>query len=204
MFEMTLTSFVDVTAKTGLAKTNAILRLKEQHEAGYQPAHDYYKRIREGLIQYHQKGKMKSQFPTVDELTSNKGKIPHYAAILAGYQGFLEDKQFEWFNPFKAEWTYDKLVVKINPELGLVINGKPHVIKLYFKVEPLSKTKANLVLFLMDKELPRQRYGQDITYAILDTRHGNLILPSGDNRRKLSLQTLQGEAAYIETVWKNS
>lgn len=45
------------------------------------------------------------------------------------------------------------LDVNISPELWLEIDGKKHVIKLYFKSDALSQIKADLILRLMDREV---------------------------------------------------
>lgn len=43
----------------------------------------------------------------------------------------MRNKEITWFDPGKATWHSDELSVRSNPELGLIIDGKAYLIKLF-------------------------------------------------------------------------
>jgi hypothetical protein len=63
--------------------------------------------------------------------------------------------------------------VSVNPELHAKINGKPHLLKLYFKSDPLSKQNINIVLHLLQKKAPK-----GTSVGILDVRRSKLFTPT--------------------------
>jgi hypothetical protein len=75
------------------------------------------------------------------------------------------------------DWTSGPLVVTVNPEVGLGIGGKRTVGKLYFKDEPLTKRRAEIIAHLMDRVL-----GDGLTeparFAVIDVRRGKAFEPS--------------------------
>lgn len=197
---LSMTSFVDVVQKTGLPKLNALAAIKRQIEEGYTPGIDYYKGVRECIIKIHQRGKQREDLPKAREITSHDKKWVNYEAILEGYRRFWGKKDLQWFEPFSEHWIHGDLSVKVNPELGLYINGLPHLMKLYFKADVLSKKKADLSLSLMHQSLPRDLNGEPLTFSILDIRQHKLFSSTLLNPN--SVLALKGEAAYICEIWK--
>ena len=55
----------------------------------------------------------------------------------------------------------------MNPELRFIIDGKPTVIKLYFKTEPLSKNKVVLTRALMCDVL-QSKAPLEVVFGVLD------------------------------------
>jgi hypothetical protein len=71
-----------------------------------------------------------------------KGRFPE---AIGDYNKFLKKKKTEWFEPPRALGEHEGVRISVNPELGFtLIDGKPTVIKLYFKNAPLSKNKVDL------------------------------------------------------------
>jgi hypothetical protein len=197
MIDLSLTDFIDVVSKIGPQKATKLSQIK--HRPPYQPAFDYYKPLRDHIAALHKSGGSKTSFMQPSQLTADSKKWTNYAELIADYQSFWGRKSFQWFDPAHRPWTSNGVEISINPELGLVINGVPHVVKLYFKSEKLSKQRADTSLFLMHQFLPRQYSGQNIVYSILDIREKNLI-PVGAFPANI-LASLIGESAYIQSVW---
>lgn len=200
MQALSMTSFVDVVQKTGLPKLNALAAIKRRIEEGYAPRMDYYKGVRECIIKTHQRGNQREDLPQAREITSNDKKWINYEAILEGYRRFWGKKDLQWFEPYSDYWIHGDLSVKVNPELGLYINGLPHLIKLYFKADGLSKKKADLSLSLMYQSLAKDLNGEPLTFSVLDIRQHKLF--SSNNLNPNSVLALKGEAAYICEIWK--
>jgi hypothetical protein len=197
MPRISLTDFVDVVSRVGMQKITKISEIK--HREPYAPQTDYWKQLREHIVENHSRGGNRANLLSANQITHNQDKQINYSAALDGYRTFWGRKNLSWFQPPTLLWNCNGLDVSLNPELGLIINNSFHVIKLYFKADPLSKAKVDLILFLMHQALPQTIQGEAITYGILDVRRAKNILPNGFNARMIA--ALQGEAQYISTVW---
>jgi hypothetical protein len=197
MPRVSLTDFVDVVSRVGMQKITKISEIK--HREPYTPQTDYWKQLREHIIENHSGGGNKANLLSANQITQNQDKQLNYSAAIKGYRKFWGRKVLLWFQPPTLVWNCNGLDVSLNPELGLNINGNYHVIKLYFKADPLSKAKVDLILFLMHQALPLNIQGAPITYGILDVRRAKHLLPNGFSPKMIA--ALQGEAQYISTVW---
>jgi hypothetical protein len=197
MINLRLSDFIDIVSKSGISKTNTILSIKNRPP--YQPAFDYYKPLREHIINLHKHNKGKKELLYANDLTSDKKKWENYNIILSKYREFWGRKTLKWFDPPKKNWFSNEIAVTLNPELGLLINDVPYVIKLYLKGEKLSKAKTTISLFLMNKILPTKHIEQTPIYSILDVRQGTLIKTSVFPPNTLS--SLIAETAYINIIW---
>jgi hypothetical protein len=129
---ISLTSFVDFATKSGMAQITKTREILKQEQEGYAPYSDFYKKVREGIISYHQSGGGdKKQLDGLCRNLSDERKRLHFEAIVKGYKRFLGRKEIEWFDPPSSPWTVGNLTVRVNPELGLVLKGRPTVVKLY-------------------------------------------------------------------------
>jgi hypothetical protein len=88
--------------------------------------------------------------------------------------------------------------VAVNPEVGLKINGEPYLSKLYFKAEPLSKNRVDIITHLMEICL-RDRASAETRMSVLDTRRGRLICPRVPIPGLSA--ALAGELAYVAALW---
>jgi hypothetical protein len=100
--------------------------------------------------------------------------------------------------PVKTSYSHAGVEVNINPELGLVIDGKCTLVKLYLKADPLSKLRVDLVTSLMEKAL-RLKCRKDNAAALLDVRKSKLLIPSGDVATTGAM--VDAELAYIADLW---
>ena len=67
----------------------------------------------------------------------------------------------------RAFWEHEDVRITVNPELRFIIDGKPTVIKLYFKTEPLSKNKVVLTRALMCDVL-QSKAPLEVVFGVLD------------------------------------
>ena len=172
MPEISLTEFVDFAIKSGTPKLTTVRTIKKQHKAGYHPTRDYYCKLREGIVEMHRQGLHKSALDGVVKGLTDKNKQNTYPAMVKAYKTFLGRKKVAWFAPCRADWKHGSLKVRINPELGLEINGEAHLIKLYFKDQQLTKDRVTLISHLMFDTLGAQAKGAKV--ALLDVRHHRL------------------------------
>lgn len=198
MPRISLTDFVDIVARVGMQKITKIRDIKNRDD--YSPQKDYWKILRDHITNNHSHGGNRDTLLQANELTQNQNKITNYQNALDGYKKFLGKKNVTWFNPPSLVWNYADIDISLNPELGLLFNNEYHVIKLYFKAEPLSKAKTELILFLLNQVMPQKNEnGNPLLYSIVDTQKAKHLLTSGFNKNMIA--ALNGEAQYISTVW---
>jgi hypothetical protein len=193
MPEISLTDFVDFVNKIGPPRLTKVKDIKTR--PGYSPAVDYWKPLREAIRDFHKVGKPLDPVLGGIEHTKKAGRYP---AALTAYKKFLRRKQLEWFEPPVGTWTYGELQVRVNPELGLRLNGKGHVIKLYFKDEPLPRRRLAVVFQLMGIAL-QDKLDAGRSLAVLDVSNSKLLLP--DPKAPDVTALLIGEAAAFIAMW---
>ena len=199
MPDVSLTRFVDFVIKSGTPKLTVVRDTKKQIAAGYDPATDYYKRIRDAIVAHH---KGKHAYAAVDKIAStvtNKSKQTNYPLIATGYKKFLGRRSIKWFTPPKSPWTHSGLRVQLNPELGLEFGGKRYVVKLYFKGDQPRKLEVKSILALMELEL--QTPSRPKTMALLDVRRSNLITETTFDPALRLL--IEAEALAFESIYKS-
>jgi hypothetical protein len=193
---ISLTDFVDVVSKTGSTKITKIAQIKNR--PSYSPSSDFYKAVREAIVEMHAKSLPKSHIDESLRRLTDPKKLVNYPDVTLGYRRWLGRKQPEWFAPPGAVFSAHGFDVKINPELGLIVNGTPHVIKLYFKGEALSKGRIQVAAHLMEVSL-RQKSIAGAVMSVLDTRQSKLLSPQVPLEKLTA--GLRGELAYIASVW---
>jgi len=193
---VSLTKFIDFVCKSGTPKLTEVKNWKRR--PGYTPAGDFYKRFREGVVDMHERNLPLSSLNGVLRGLTHAVKKEHYPEIVAGYRKWLCKKQAVWFPPIVAGWQFQSLEVTVNPEVGLTLDGAPHLIKLYMKSEPLKANRVNLITNLMTLACGPGAPA-DCVMGILDVRRSRLFTPPTPD--PLFTAQLQGEAAYWCQVW---
>jgi len=198
MIQISMTEFVDFVTKPGPPRLTVVKQAKKRHEDGYDPKTDFYKKLRDGIVQHHQAGQPKSALDALAQGVTDKNKIKAYPLIIQGYKKFLGNKKVKWSNPTKAAWVHGDLGVNVNPEIGLEINGKPHLIKLYFKADKLSKIQLQAILHLMQLKLGKTK--KPVTLGVLEVRRGKLHIAGPLDPSLTAL--VEGEAQAFASMYK--
>jgi hypothetical protein len=194
---VSLTYFVDFVIKSGPPKATVVQRFKQRLE--YDPKLDFYRRVRNAIVEMHEKGLPSRELDQIVARLSDQKKRLAYPQVILGYKKFLGRKQFAWFEPPRGEWTPGPLVVNLNPEVGLEVDGKRIVGKLYFKTEALTKQRADVIAHLMDHVL-RSKLTQPARFVVIDVRRGRTFEPSVPVPTYNAL--LAGEAASFAEIYK--
>jgi hypothetical protein len=172
---VSLTTFVDFVSRSGTPKITVVRRFK--HGAAYRPAFDFYKALRDAIVQVHAHGKPKKTLDDLVAALADPRKVEAYAAVVRGHKRFMRRHPARWFDPPRGSWVEGGLVVHVNPELGLEIEKVRHVVKLYFKADKLPKRDVATITRLMEKALGVP--GSGTVFAVLDVRRGALQVPRG-------------------------
>lgn len=196
MPEISLTDFVDYVAKSGGPRLTHVKALKKRGQ--YDPAQDFWRGLRKAIIEYHEKGHTnKGWLDGVTAALTDTKKKNNYPNAIASYKTFLGKKGITWFKPHRTLWQHGGLDIRTNPELGLVINGVRHHVKLYFKGAPIRKDKADMILLLLQQGLPKTKAGD--RFALLDVQAAKLF--SADSPDQDLLPLLHGEATSFAAIW---
>ena len=198
MIEISLAEFVDFVTKAGSPKLTVVRKVRQEHAAGYDPAKDFYKKLRDGIVKHHQLGKSPTSLDALAAGVTDKNKVKAYPIIIQGYKRFLGRRAVTWFAPPKKTWTHGGLAVRVNPELGLVLDSQPHLIKMYWKQKQLRKLEVPTIMHLLQLVLASKK--DPNTLGLLDVRRGRLLTPDTFDPGLTAL--LEGEATSFATIYR--
>lgn len=192
-----LTQFLDFTLKSSAAKTNFVKNLKSQPE--YQPAFDYWQQLRDTVIKFHQNELPFECFETLVQ-TVDQRKKQNYIDVIKQYKKFIKNNDVSWFDPGKSHWISDDLIVRSSPELGLLINDEPHLIKLFFKgkKERIDKYNINSTLTLLNESTFSNEHN-DVNYTVLNIQKNRMYTNNSINNDHLI--ALESEANQLCYIW---
>ncbi len=197
MIKLSLTDFVDIISKSGTPKATKVKQVKLRSD--YEPAHDFYKPLREFIIEIHKDDKPKKDIDKIFGNISDKKKLTSYAQIIDGYKKWWGRNVFQWIEPPRSNYRVNGIEIIVNPEIGLKIGSEDHIIKLYFKSDPLSKFKSDIITNLMAIKL-KSSANQNIKMSVLDIRNAKLY---SQNRTSNFKPIIDAELAYIESLWSS-
>lgn len=177
-------------------KRKARLIRRERDKDDYHPAKDFYKYVREAIVKSLKQDLGVSYLHNqVRDFSGDKAKKPHFVQI---EKSFIEAAEHlyghPWFSPPRAPYINGGVTVIVNPEIGVNIDGRKYVIKLYFSEAELGKGRANYMTCLMD-----HCFGGDYLNAVLDVRRREFYTFTGDHERYI--RSINNEFKYIKEIW---
>jgi hypothetical protein len=196
MPNLTLSDVVDVFSKAGTPKATRVRQIKNR--VAYQPATDFYRALRSSIVSIHANGKNRSALDAIVPSLADAKKIGNYQEIVDGYKKFWGKKAVGWFDPPRGSYSHAGVDVLVNPELGLIIDGKRIVIKLYFKSDEITKARVELVPVLMEVVLRASCQEGDLV-ALLDVRKSKLYFLGVATGPATAM--LNAELAYVAALW---
>ena len=192
-----LTDFVDFVARSGQPKLTKVQELFTRDD--YHPATDFYKPLRDGLRTHHRAGGTRAEvLSLLPALTTDAKKQDNYTMRLASYHRFWGRHTIDWFEPTASFWSHAGLQVKVSPHLGLLIDGQPHLIQVWFKDDRLKPGQVQLILSLLETQLGAS-VPAGTTFGLLQLSTGKLHL-AATRRPDLDL-LLAGEADSFLRIW---
>ncbi|KQB97038.1 hypothetical protein AL073_08120 [Loktanella sp. 1ANDIMAR09] len=195
MIRVSFTKFLDFTAQNGVPKATTAISAWTQSNTPYDPATDYHRRIRQQLINYEKT----SVRPDWEEFLAEQHpkKKSNFEDTINRYSNWRASfESIDWFDPPSSQWESSEFSVKVNPELGLILDGQKTAIKLFINRNKLSKLKAQIAGRMMHEAL-----GEKVTntrFAILDIKADKLHILSNENEKLGYL--LIGEAAHLSAM----
>ncbi len=163
-------SFIDFVLTSGTGKMTAVKQLKQGRDERFS---DFYKVIRAAIVDMHQKGVGTEALDLVLGACEDPRERRIFPKVVEGYKKFLRQGKMVWFEPPMRDYPLGPISVRVNPELGLLIDGRPHAIKLYFRGDPLSPQRIMVANQLLANALASTWPGT--VFAILDVRRARLF-----------------------------
>ena len=190
--DISISDFSDFVLRTGTAKITKVAEIFGRGE--YNPAHDFWKPLRDNICEFHE-GKVSSI--SFGASGAHEKKQVRYEEAIKGYKKFLVANKPAWFKPHRAEWEFEDLAVRVNPEVGFEIDGVKYLVKLYFKRETLSKSRVQVILGLMRSV----QKSKSFKIGILDVVRAKLHIEGKVTPQIEAL--LKGEALSFLTIWES-
>jgi hypothetical protein len=194
--ELSLTDFVDFATKAG---TPRLTKVKEVRRRGpYNPATDFWKPLREHICEALRSGTLTpSSLRDFALAYPDAKKVRRFYEASIGYARFIKRKEYEWFEPPYTIWTPHRMRVRINPEIGIRLDGHSYVLKLYLRDSPLSKYRTDLLTFLLRTQLATPH--DHTVYGVLEVNTGKFY---GAPESSVDLMPLLlGEAAAFIAIY---
>lgn len=169
--QITATTYIDFLLSNGLTRVRRVREARRMYEAGYAQGIDYYRPLREGIISMHRAG---GDVAVLEDILEDAlpRKHSNYQECIDGYRKFMKDKTIVWERKPKSQiWSHAGLNVVINPELRMVLDGRPYRVKLYLKGDRLTQRRADLLIALLHEG----GYDGSANLAIVDVRRARLF-----------------------------
>ncbi len=195
MESISLSYFVDFVLTSGTGKLTSVKQLKQGRDERFS---DFYRPVREALVDMHTKG---LDTIVLDDLLASlvdprERRI--FPKVVNGYKKFLRQGKMTWFEPPMRDYPLGPISVRVNPEIGLLINGRPHAIKLYFRGDPLSPQRILVVNQLLANALSTTWPGT--VFSVLDVRRARLYPYRPKSEVGL---LLKAEAASLSSLYSS-
>jgi hypothetical protein len=195
--KISLTQLVDVIARKGRNKAKMVFNIQRKLAEPYDPKKDHYRALRRALQDAHGQADPKGYLDNFLQTVTEPVRAKRYASLVRAYKRWIGRKKIDRFDLLPVVYEHRGFAVRVNPELGLMIDDEPHVLKLYMKDQPLRREDAEVIAALM-----RHVYRDESTrYAVLDVQNAKLhsFDPGGI---QVTIAMVDAELAYIAQLWQ--
>jgi hypothetical protein len=193
MESISLSYFVDFVLTSGTGKLTSVKQLKQGRDERFT---DFYRPVREAIVDMHEKGLDSGVLDDLLASLVDPREKRIFPKVVSGYRKFLRQGKTTWFEPPMRDYPLGPISVRVNPEVGLLIDGRPHAIKLYFRGDPLSPQRIMVVNQLLANALGSTWPGT--VFSVLDVRRAKLY-PYRPRTEVVHL--LRAEAASLSSLF---
>ncbi|TCP59263.1 hypothetical protein EV586_101479 [Tumebacillus sp. BK434] len=200
--KISMTTFLDFTL---LPDGQKVRKVKEIKSKPYSWPGDYWGPLRGRLKKTLREG---ADLTSLSELLNavDEKKQANYRHAINGICKFAKKHKLQYFDAHSGVHVQDDFAIRVNPELGLIIDGVPHLIKLYFKEATtsaeiqLNKSRASTIGHLMEKALLPDCSDQFTKMSILNVAKGTLSTPTVRNPLDQDI-ALEASIAHFMRIW---
>lgn len=166
---VSISYFVDFVLTSGTGKLTSVKQLKQGKDERFS---DFYRPVREAIVDMHEKGLGDAYLDALIVWLVDPREKRIFPKVVDGYKKFLRQGKVTWFEPPMRDYPLGPISVRVNPEVGLLIDGRPHVLKLYFRGDPVSPQRVMVV-----NQLLASAFGSiwpGTVFSVLDVRRAKL------------------------------
>lgn len=162
--QISLTEFVNFINSSGMKKMTIVANAKAKHEEAEGNPYDYWKDFKDEIKRLlKRKGTKDDLYELVERVREDVRE--NYNQMIAGYLKFWKPTRMDWLKPVKKMINIGGVKINLNPEIGVLWQGKEYMIKLYLKAgENQDKRHADIILALMESEL-REKVDDDLEFG---------------------------------------
>ena len=195
MERIALEHFIDFMLTVGPPKIAGVRECKDRR---YDHLTDFYRPLRDAIVTMHEQGSATSSLDAFLATVQDERKARLFPALVAQYRSFLESQPMRWFAPPSALLPVGDLEIEVKPELGVEIDGVPHVLMMHFRGERLARKRVNLIVGVLMSALGSMR--SDAVFGVLDVPQARVRALKSAPNPKLGL-LMRGEAAAFSTIY---
>jgi len=202
---VSISHFVDFCLANGRER----VRLVQEIRRGQDNRFDLYAPLRRALVDHHAQVPTSVPLAGFAESRTDPYERKHFGPVVNGHMRFLKRQgEMQWFEPAMRDFPlgpspFGPTVVRVDPELGLMIGGRPHMLKLYLRQGALERLRTELLTTLM--QMSMQTVWPGVVFAVLDARRGRFhpykMAPIATTKDHIAL--LHAEAAAFGSLWTN-
>lgn len=178
-----------------MTKLSKIKRIKNRI---YSPASDYYKPLREAIIEVTSSGDDANNiFATIQ--SAHHTRQENYTKICENFIHWITTKNgWAWQTPPRGYYGDSTIGVRVNPELAFVDKfGGLHIVKLHFNQDSLSRGRLDVAGCLFFQSLA-PKCPESTKFYFLDLHQPKLFsVKQTDNADVF----LDAELQYIKSIW---
>lgn len=194
MPELSVAEFSSVVVTTGQPKKTKIRKLVMREP--YQHFRDYYLPLRREINSLFIKRQHISHLYDIARNQKDSRKKVNYEKVVNVFKGWQSGKNITAYTPVKETYQYSSTVINCNPELNVILNGQPRLVKLHFSTsEKMTQIRANIICSLIAESV-----GDDgFQYSVLDLTTGDEFFFSGDHNK--TIDSINSEIEDLEKIW---
>ncbi len=168
MPDLSVSEFAAIAVTTGKPKIRKIIKVANKD--AYVFYKDYYLGIRTAIKNLFIHKRHISHLDLVVKKQSPLSKKIKFGRIANNFRDWQSGKNIQAYTPPKQFFSHQQTMINCNPELHVLVNGKPKLVKLHFsESEKMTQERANFICHLMKEALEHDDY----LFSVLDLTTGN-------------------------------
>lgn len=199
-FTISISEFTTFLNSVGTPKLNSVKQAIEKRKKPFAPYVDYWHHFKKAIIDSLKQNNNYLGLDVLDNI-SKADKKESYKKMIPRFNNYFKGKSVQWFDPPRSLWNIGEIDIRINPELGLIIDNQPYIIKLFISNDKIiGAKKANMILNLLELKLRDETHYQNAIFAVLDVR--KRVFHKNDNMDTSLEPLLVAEAQSFESIYK--
>lgn len=193
MPELSISEFSSIAVTTGKPKITKIKKIANRGD--YQFYQDYYLSLRTAIKSLFIKKRHISYLFDIARKQKTTSKKVNYEKIAMNFKDWQSGKNITAFSPPKKIYQHNSTHINCNPELNVMINGSPRLVKLHFSSsDRMTQERANFICTLM-------AYAIDdaFDFSVLDLTTGREYFLNANSEKQMS--RIDKEIDIIQEYW---